>query len=795
MHWSARLESIVPYARRVALPCVLLLALALRLYRLGAANLWWDEALAIWAVRKGLAGVTLWTASDVHPPLFFWSLWAWVQVAGESEFALRLLPALFGVLTVAAVYHLGRLVAGKSAGLLAAVLTALSRFHVWWSQELRMYVLAGLLGVLSLYYFLRWLRAMSADAPEAAMRDSDRLLMLNALCTLGALYTIFLSGVWVLIENAVVLGILLGSSGYSRRPLLGRWALSQVSVAAVVGLWLLLSWGRMSTWSVAQPVSPGFVAQLYAVLLTAGVSVDIGRSLWAAILPTLVLIVGVVLLARREALKRNSASIVALVTLTLSVLVPPLAIYLSTLPRSLFYTPHIEARYFMPFAPAFWILLAWSVTEIGRRWRWAGILIGTVLIASWLIVLPGHYTDRYLEDDYQTMVRAIVSQAEPGDVVLLDSGSRYPLFLYQYDRLPAEQRPAFDTVTPGGELLTARDVDEWLERNAERYGRIWLAEVDANLSDPDRVLRQVLEQRYGLDWSEGYGANALFLYAPGELAPSLADGYLPQQQGDSDASTWGLRGWDIPVARYTRGDRLWTTLYWDWTSQATRRLELVSAGGVVVAGRSVGALTEQVSGRERIELPVTAALVPGTYRLRLSDSEGHLLPLRDVRIARTPDLPAPLGPTVVLDATADDAIALDGYTVVGAPAIGPYLLHAGDAVAVDLYWRATGVPQGNWTVFTQLIGETYNPATSGPVWGQHDSAPLEGQWPTETWRAGDSSIDRHIIQIDRQAPEGNYRLIFGLYDSVSGTRAVASFGETAAGDQLTADTIVQIVGR
>jgi len=68
---------------------ILILALGLRLYRLADANLWWDEALAIWAVRKGLAGVTLWTAGDVHPPLYFWSLWGWVQLFGESTFAMR----------------------------------------------------------------------------------------------------------------------------------------------------------------------------------------------------------------------------------------------------------------------------------------------------------------------------------------------------------------------------------------------------------------------------------------------------------------------------------------------------------------------------------------------------------------------------------------------------------------------------------------------------------------------------------------------------------------------------------
>ena len=37
---------------------VILLAFALRVLRLGDANIWWDEGLAIWAVRKSFLGVT-----------------------------------------------------------------------------------------------------------------------------------------------------------------------------------------------------------------------------------------------------------------------------------------------------------------------------------------------------------------------------------------------------------------------------------------------------------------------------------------------------------------------------------------------------------------------------------------------------------------------------------------------------------------------------------------------------------------------------------------------------------------
>ncbi len=133
----------------------LLLAFALRVYHLGDQNIWWDEGLAVWAVRHSFMETTLWTARDVHPPLYFWLLWPWVRLAGESEFAARYLTVMVAMLTVAAMAPLGRRLGGRAVGVAALWLLALSRFHVWWSQEMRMYALAALVATLSFYFLVR----------------------------------------------------------------------------------------------------------------------------------------------------------------------------------------------------------------------------------------------------------------------------------------------------------------------------------------------------------------------------------------------------------------------------------------------------------------------------------------------------------------------------------------------------------------------------------------------------------------------------------------------------------------
>src|SRR3990170_4969642 len=66
-----------------------LVAFALRLYRLGDKDIWWDEGWSVWLARQDLGAIALRTASDEHPPLHYWLLHFWDIIAGEDEFALR----------------------------------------------------------------------------------------------------------------------------------------------------------------------------------------------------------------------------------------------------------------------------------------------------------------------------------------------------------------------------------------------------------------------------------------------------------------------------------------------------------------------------------------------------------------------------------------------------------------------------------------------------------------------------------------------------------------------------------
>ncbi|MDB5320056.1 MAG: glycosyl transferase family 39 [Phycisphaerales bacterium] len=155
-----RLPLTRPSAFALSAIAVLVIAAALRLAGLGAASLWYDEALTLDIAAGPLADL----AADVRareqvPPLYHVLMHGWIDRFGDSEFAARLPSALFGVAAVAAIIALGCALFGRREGTAAGALMALSGFQVYYAQEARPYALLALASLLSCLAFVRMKRA------------------------------------------------------------------------------------------------------------------------------------------------------------------------------------------------------------------------------------------------------------------------------------------------------------------------------------------------------------------------------------------------------------------------------------------------------------------------------------------------------------------------------------------------------------------------------------------------------------------------------------------------------------
>ncbi len=727
----------------------LLVAFALRLYRLGDENIWWDEGLSVLAARKSLWGATLWTASDVHPPLYFWLLWLWRQVAGESWFALRFVTVMEGMLTVALLAPLGRRASGRrSVGLLALWLLALSRFHIWWCQQMRMYVLAGMTSLLALTFLLGWLRR-----PESR-REALGLL----LATTAALYTVYSNVQLLLIENLTFLWALLVRRGRAQRlALLRRWVLLQLGSLLLFLPWLALALPRMRSWSVVEkPATLAFVAELYAVLVTTGLSTFVGHYLPLALPAFLLAGWSIVHLWRAHPRHR-----LPLVMLVQGIIVPPLVIWLLTQPRGFFYTPRVEARYLLPFAPLFDVVLAWALVALHRLRPLAAKAATAAVMTLSLALLPGYYGGRYLRDDYLTMSRLVWAYGRPDDLVLLVSGDRYALFLPDYDapQAPDDRPPVF--LMPGEAPLTADEVAATVEPLLAGHERLWLAEVEAALQDPNGEVRRFLEGQRATALDFRFGYNRLTLFGEREEEPTVTHPPCCARP-QAIAPSLQLVGTEVATREFRPADHVRFLLFLRSDRAQALRARLVGEDG-----RIVGETRFTLEARRGVVLRMTDFLITpytprGRYHLRLEAEDGSV-EVGEVRVTRGVESRPPVRVERIehpMEVRFGESIRLLGYDLRGARGDR---IRPGTMLHLRLYWETEAPIAEDLHVFTHLVGTAYNPRTEGPLWAQDDQVPLEGAYPTYDWLPDLPLADEYELELPPDLPPGDYWLTVGLY--------------------------------
>jgi hypothetical protein len=160
--FDSRVSRTHPGVRLMALLLVLLLGWILRTYHVQSRSFWEDEGWTmVLSQGPGWGVITRTMAADQHPPLFFIAFRVWRDVAGDTEFATRYFSVLIGVVAVAGLYQLGRELFSPQAGLLAALVLALSDLHIDLSQEVRHYSLLATFAVLSSLFYIRWWRRPS----------------------------------------------------------------------------------------------------------------------------------------------------------------------------------------------------------------------------------------------------------------------------------------------------------------------------------------------------------------------------------------------------------------------------------------------------------------------------------------------------------------------------------------------------------------------------------------------------------------------------------------------------------
>jgi uncharacterized membrane protein len=134
---------------------IILLAFILRIINLNQ-SFWLDEAIGAYVVQnRGFWDIaTLFPTGDNHPPLYYVFLKLTMLLLGETEVALRSISVIAGCLTVYLTYKISKLLKLKYP-LLAPLLLSTSQLHIYYSQEARMYIFAGLFVTAGFYNLIK----------------------------------------------------------------------------------------------------------------------------------------------------------------------------------------------------------------------------------------------------------------------------------------------------------------------------------------------------------------------------------------------------------------------------------------------------------------------------------------------------------------------------------------------------------------------------------------------------------------------------------------------------------------
>lgn len=183
---------------------ITLLAFAARVIHLGGDSFWFDELLTFQSATQSLSAI-LAEPSPSHPPGFYLLEYGVVQIWGATEFALRLPSALAGVLTIPLVYVIGSVIANRRVGAWAALLLAVSTFHIRYSQEARGYAVQ-----------VMWAAVATACLLLAVKRQQWRWWIgFGVSSALGA-YTLF-GAFLVVLSQVVYVGLLIMTRWIGRR--------------------------------------------------------------------------------------------------------------------------------------------------------------------------------------------------------------------------------------------------------------------------------------------------------------------------------------------------------------------------------------------------------------------------------------------------------------------------------------------------------------------------------------------------------------------------------------------------
>lgn len=775
---------------------LILVALALRLLYLGRISLYIDEFTTMWAAKRILEHGLPWTPAGVlylRGVLFSYLDALFIYLLGFSEGAARLPSVLAGVLSVALIYLLGRRLFSPAVGLVAAALLTFAPEAIVWSGRARMYALLQLLVLLAALFLYeierpkyRW--ALLLSFWGAVFAHAEAMILYPAMLLAMAFRQ---SWRWILGRRGILLNLPFILA------LVSRYALDKVGRGQLEAVQTIRPYLHF-------PTEVRGSLRAYSRFFLEPQQFPL----------TLLLLLGLLYLGARWVGRRVKGGALeqpgiegqrwerGLIFLAILFGLPLLEMV--AFAGSTWRAP----RYLFMLLPFLYLIasalsvgaMGWITSRLapsgGERLWWLATLL-LVVLAS-LLYLPSAFSVLSTQiEGYDLAFRYLRDHWRAGDVVITASPTASAVYLDRCHYYAIQRDYEQYVVKKGGVL-----VDRWvgatllntvpeLERVLKESSRVWFVIDGWRLAthyqmDFREVIARAMEMVH-----EVQGVKVLLSRGyEGPEEPAIERSLKMNLEGEIT-----LRGYDLSTDLLQPGEELRLTLHW----QAQERIK----GEYLVF---VHLLSRENFPAGQDDSPPMRGLYPTIYwqegervadehRFRVADDAPPGRYLLEVGIYS----PQSGDRLAVLDEggeAIDDRIVLD-YIQIGGEEVGRpqhpaeadfggqimlvgydfdgqerwLSVEPGQAIPLTLYWQALASMDRGYTVFVHLLDE------GGWIWGQKDSQPLDGFYPTSFWDVGELVEDEYELTVDPNVPEGNYTLVAGLYFLPTGERLPLLDGE------------------
>lgn len=395
------------------LAIVAIVAAGLRLISITKASIWHDEGYTMMLIQHGPVEIIERTARDFHPPLYYLVSHWWTLLFGNSELAIRSLSLLCGVGVVILVYFIvKRLKFSEATARLATALVAFGPFLIRYSQEARMYGMAALLVCAAT---LALLIAFDYRDKAATKRQHLRWWLIYGALIAAALYTHY--------YVAFIIFVHIGYAWYSYGGFMQMiqtkaWWAGNLLAAGLFTLWIptvIAQFTRVQGGYWIPPVDAETIPNTFMQFIVYAGNL-LPSSIEMLLTVALACYVTVVMVCTAKNKRPQLWLVIAWI------LAPLIIALLVSLKQPVYYD-----RYFTYAAIAFYILIAYLITNAKTRTWIKGTLIAAILLLFSVgignVALQANHQMRAVGD-------YVSSNFQAGDMIV--SGELYTFFDFSY---------------------------------------------------------------------------------------------------------------------------------------------------------------------------------------------------------------------------------------------------------------------------------------------------------------------------------------------------------------------------